>query len=133
MPELNDLDDLVAYAQGQVERIQRMQDELGTASAEATSRGGYVRARTGAGGALLDLRIEPAARQLSTHELAAEVTDAVGAAQARYAELADTIMAPVLGLRPSEESVAALEGGMSRLDALADDLDRLARRYDAGR
>jgi hypothetical protein len=56
------------------------------------------------------------------------VTAAVTAAQREYAGRADEIMAPVLGARPSEESVNALQAGMNRLDELADDLDRPARR-----
>jgi hypothetical protein len=52
----------------------------------------------------------------------------VTAAQREFAARADEIMAPVLGLRPSEESLDALEAGVSRLDGLVEDLDRLARR-----
>jgi hypothetical protein len=74
------------------------------------------------------LRIDPAGLRLPATDLEAEVTAAVSAAQRQFAERADEIMAPVLGMRPSEQSVDALEAGMNRLDALGDDLERLARR-----
>jgi DNA-binding protein YbaB len=130
MVEIGGLGELVAYAQEQVERVERMRTELADASAEAWSPGRFVFARTGAGGALLELRIDPAVRRLPTDELTAEVSAAITAAQRKMAERADAIMAPVLGTRPSERSLADLEAGMGQLEALADDLDRLAARRD---
>jgi DNA-binding protein YbaB len=127
--DIEGLADLARYAQQQVERIERMQAELAEQAAEGVSSRGYVRARTGPGGALLDLSIDPLAQRLSNEELVAEVRDAVTMAQRRFAEIADQIMAPVLGMRPSEQSAATFEQGMQRLDALGDDLNRLARRH----
>lgn len=129
MDDFDSLADLARYAQWQVDRIEQMQAELAEQSGEGVSDRGYVRARTGPGGALLDLSIDPAAQRLSNEELVAEIRGAVSAAQRRFTELADEIMAPVLGMRPSEQSSAAFERGLSRLDALSDDLDRLGRRY----
>jgi hypothetical protein len=111
-----------------VERIQRMQTDLEGQFGIAQSPRRFVRARTGPGGVLQELRIDPGALRLTADAEAAEVTAAVTAAQREYAERADEIMAPILGLRPSEESVDTLQAGMNRLDELADDLDRLARR-----
>ncbi|SDZ36607.1 Conserved DNA-binding protein YbaB [Micromonospora pattaloongensis] len=128
MSELRDLSDLADYAHRQIERIQRMQQDIAAEYGEGRSPRGLVRARTGPGGALLQLRIDPAGLRLTADELEAEVTAAVTAAQQQFAARADEIMAPVLGLRPSEQAVNELEAGMNRLDALGDDLERLARR-----
>ncbi|GAA1802471.1 YbaB/EbfC family nucleoid-associated protein [Planosporangium flavigriseum] len=76
-----------------------MQADLAEATACGASRSGRVRARTGPGGGVLGLHIEPAAMGLSPEELAAEVTEAISAAQHAYGVLADKIMAPVLGFR----------------------------------
>jgi DNA-binding protein YbaB len=94
-----DLDALAANAQRQVERIARMQAGLAEATAAGASRSGRVRARTGPGGGVLGLHIEPAAMRLSPEELATEITEAITAAQRSYGMLADEIMAPVLGIR----------------------------------
>lgn len=128
MPDIRNLDELAEYAQRQVERIQHMQQDLAEQVGAGRSPRGLVRARTGPGGELKELRIDPDALRLPADEVAAEVTAAVTAAQREFAARADEIMAPVLGLRPSQESLDALEAGVSRLDALADDLDRVARR-----
>jgi DNA-binding protein YbaB len=128
VPDIRNLEELAEYAYQQVERIQRMQEDLEGQFGTAESPRGFVRARTGPGGTVQDLRIDPSALRLPADELSAEVTAAINAAQQEYAKRADDIMAPVLKLRPSEGSVDALDAGMSRLDALADDLDRLSRR-----
>jgi DNA-binding protein YbaB len=125
MTEIRNLEGLAEYAHEQIERIERMQRDLAQYAGEGTSPGGHVYARTGPGGALLDLRVEPSALRLSADEVADEVRAAIGTAQQEYARRADDIMAPVLGLRPSEQAVDALEQGMSRLDALTADLERL--------
>lgn len=127
MADIRNLADLADYAQQQIARIQRMQQDLAEQFGEGQSPRGLVVARTGPGGVLLDLQIDPNARRLTTEELAAEVKAAVTAAQREFAARADEIMAPVLGMRPSEQSVNELEAGMSRLDALADDVARLAQ------
>lgn len=129
MADIRSLGELADYAQEQIERIQRMQQDLADQVGEAESPRGLVLARTGAGGMLVDLRIDPNARRLSSEELAAEVVAAVTAAQRDFAARADEIMAPVLGMRPSEQSVNELESGMSRLEALTDDVARLAREH----
>lgn len=128
MADLRNLADLADYAHRQIERIQRMQREIESEYGEGRSPRGFVRARTGPGGALQELRIDPSALRLSADELAAEVTAAVTAAQREFAARADEIMAPVLGMRPSEQTADALDAGMRRLDELGADLDRLARR-----
>jgi hypothetical protein len=89
-----------------------------------------VRARTGPGGKLLGLRIDPEALRLSAEQVTAEVAAAISAAQKDYARHADEIMAPVLGMRPSEQSVADIERGLGQLDVLAEDMERLARNHD---
>jgi DNA-binding protein YbaB len=130
VPEIRGIEELADYAYRQVERIQRMQDDLAGQYGTGESPRRFVRARTGPGGGLQELRIDPGALRLTAEEVAAEVTAAVTEAQREYAKRADEIMAPVLGMRPSEQSLEALEAGMGRLDRLADDLDRLARRTD---
>jgi DNA-binding protein YbaB len=94
-----DLNALAEHAQRQVDRIAHMQADLAEATATAASHSGRVSARTGPGGAVLGLRIEPTAMRLSPEELAAEVTEAITSAQRSYGSLADEIMAPVLGIR----------------------------------
>jgi DNA-binding protein YbaB len=125
--EIRNLDDLAAYAQDQVERITRMQQQLAEYEGEGESPGRLVRARTGPGGRLVDLRLDPDVLRMSPEGAAGEITAAVTAAQRDYASRADDIMAPVLAMRPSEETADLLDRGMRRLDALTDDLERLAR------
>jgi hypothetical protein len=108
--EIRNLDDLAEYG------------PLG-----ATSPRGYVRAQTGPGGQLTDLRIDPAGLRLTAEELEAEVVTAITAAQNQYAA---EVAAPVLGVHPSEQTMAQLEDGMAKLDALAAELDRIARQRD---
>jgi hypothetical protein len=116
--EIRNFADLAEYA-----------DETGTGE----SPRGYVRARTGPGGQLKDLRIDPNALRLTAEELEAEVATAITAAQNEYAKRADDIVAPVLGKRPSEQALAQLEEGMTKLDELAANLDRIARDRDLTR
>lgn len=127
MTEIRSLEDLAEYAEQQIRRLGQMQAELAGQTGTGESPRGYVRARTGPGGLLKELRIDPTALRLSSEELEAEVTAAVTAAQRQYTERADDIMAPVLGMRPSEQALGELEEGMTKLDSLAADLDRLAR------
>lgn len=129
MPEIRSLEDLAADAHQQLERVQRMQADLAAQSGTGESPRRFVRARTGPGGTVQELRIDPGAGELPMEDLAAEVVAAIGAAQQAYAQSADEIIAPVLDLRPSEQAADALEAGVRRLDALAGDLDRLARRH----
>src|SRR5689334_12170763 len=82
------LTELAAYAQEQVERLTRMQQDLAACIGEGESPGGLVSARTGPGGRLLDLRLNPDAMRLSTQDAAAEITAAVLAAQTDYASRA---------------------------------------------
>jgi hypothetical protein len=130
VPEIRNLTDLAAYAQDQVERITRMQQDLAAATGEGESPRRLARARTGPGGRLLDLRLSEDAMRLPAEDAAAEVAAAIVAAQTDYARRADDIMQPVLALRPSEDAAAegALDQGMRRLDELTADLERLARR-----
>lgn len=128
MTHIRSLDDLAEYAHDQVQRITRMQQQLNDYVGEAGSPRRYVQARTGPGGRLLDLHIAPEALRLPADDLTAEITHAITAAQADYASRADDIMQPVLAMRPSEQSIDALDHGMQRLDALTADLERLAQR-----
>ena len=59
MPDIHNLDELAEYAQRQVERIQRMHRDLAEQVGEGRSPRGMVRARTGPGGELKELRIDP--------------------------------------------------------------------------
>jgi DNA-binding protein YbaB len=126
--DFRDVGELVEYAQRQVERLTQIQTDLASRYAEARSPRGLVHARTGQGGTLRELHIEPAALRLTPDELAAEVTAAITQAQREYAESADEILAPLLAHRPGAESTANVEARMSRLEAIADDLERIARR-----
>jgi DNA-binding protein YbaB len=127
--EIRTLTDLAAYAQEQIERLTRMQHDLASRFGEGESAGGPVSARTGPGHRFLDLRLDPEAMQLSSEDTAA-VTAAVTAARRDFAARADDILEPVLALRPSEQSADTLDRGMRRLDELAADLERVARRHD---
>ncbi|HEV7900168.1 MAG TPA: YbaB/EbfC family nucleoid-associated protein [Planosporangium sp.] len=109
-----ELTELADYAHRQVERIERMQADLDEASAEAESRSGRVRARTGPGGAVLDLRIEPVAMAVSPEELAAEVIEAITSAQRAYGVIADEIMAPVLEIGPYDANAPVVEDDRRR-------------------
>jgi hypothetical protein len=128
MTEIRDLGDLAEYAHDQIERITRMQRELADYVGEGESPQRLAKARTGPGGSLRDLRLTPGILRLSPEDAAAEITAAITAAQRDYAGRADEIMSPVLAMRPSEQSTDALELGMSRLDELTVDLERLAQR-----
>jgi DNA-binding protein YbaB len=133
VPEIRGLEDLAEYAEQQIRQLGRMQADLAAQAGQGESPRGYVRARTGPGGLLQELRIDPTGLRLSAEELEAEVTAAITAAQRQYTERADDIMAPVLGMRPSEQALAQLEEGVAKLDELAADLDRVARERGLGR
>jgi DNA-binding protein YbaB len=130
--EIRNFEDLAEYAEQQVRQLGKMQADLAEHAGTGESPRRYVRARTGPGGLLQELRIDPNALRLSAEELEAEVTAAVTAAQRAYTERADDIMAPVLGMRPSDHALDQLEEGMAKLDALAADLDRIARKRGLG-
>lgn len=127
MADLHSLEGIAEYAQQQIEKIERMQRDLADRFGEGRSREGLVTAKTGVAGGLRDLRIEPSALRLSVEELAAEVMSAITAAQADYARVADDVMAPILGMRPSEDTAAGFESRLSKLEAIEHDIDRLAR------
>jgi DNA-binding protein YbaB len=127
MSEIHSVGGLAEYAHQQIERIERMQRELAEQTGAGTSPRGLVKALTGPSGMLRDLEIGAEAMRLSPAELAAEIKSAITAAQADYGTKADDIMAPILGVRPSQDAQDALEAGISRLDELSADLDRIAR------
>jgi DNA-binding protein YbaB len=127
MAEIHSVEGLAEYAHQQIERIERMQQLLTAQTGTGTSRQGLVTASTGPSGMLRDLEINPDAMRLSPAELTAEIKSAITAAQSDYATKADDIMGPILGVRPSQDAQEALEAGMSRLDELSADLDRIAR------
>ncbi|SCL39836.1 Conserved DNA-binding protein YbaB [Micromonospora pallida] len=131
MADIRNLTDLAYYAQQQIEQIQRMQQDLAEQYGEGVSPSGLVAARTGPGGLLVDLRLDPNARRLPTEELAEEIVAAVTTAQREFAARADEIMAPLLAMRPSEQTVTELEAGMSRLEELSDTVARLARERES--
>jgi DNA-binding protein YbaB len=126
MTEIRNLTDLAEYAQDQIDRITRMQQQLNDYVGEGESPRRLVHARTGPGGRLLDLKLSPDTLRLSAEGAAEEITAAIAAAQRDYAGRADDIMAPVLALRPSEQTADVLDRGMQRLDELTADLERLA-------
>jgi hypothetical protein len=128
VPEIQNLTDLAAYAQDQVERIARMQQDLAEVVGEGESPRRLARARTGPGGRLLDLHLSPDAMRLPAEDAAAEIAAAILAAQTDFAGRADDIIQPVLAMRPSEQATDALDQGMRRLDELTADLERLGRR-----
>jgi hypothetical protein len=128
MTEIRNLNDLAEYAHAQLQRLEQMHRDLAEYVGQAHSPRGHVHARTGPGGALLDLHIEPGALRLTADDLAAEIKAAVTAAQHDYTRRADDIMAPILAMRPSEQAAATIEQGISRLDTLTTDLERLAQR-----
>lgn len=127
MAEIHSIEGLAEYAHQQIERIERMQQELAAQTGTGTSSQGLVKASTGPSGILRDLEINPDALRLTPAELTDEIKSAIMAAQKDYAVKADDIMGPILGVRPSEDSQQALDAGLSRLDELSADLDRLAR------
>ncbi|MCO8269360.1 YbaB/EbfC family nucleoid-associated protein [Actinoplanes sp. TRM 88003] len=127
MPQFHDFHDLAAYAQEQLDRVGRMQADMATAAGEGVSPQRYARARTGPGGNVLELRLDPDARSLPLDDLTAEIVAAISAAQADYATQTENIMAPLLESRPTGDTI---DDGIRRLDALTDDLDRLMRRPD---
>lgn len=130
MTDLHSLEGIAEYAQQQIEKIERMQRDLADRVGEGRSRDGLVTAKTGIAGGMRELRIEPAALRLSVEELSAEVMSAITAAQADYARGADDVMAPILGMRPSEDATAAFESRLSKLEAIEQDVERLARSRD---
>jgi DNA-binding protein YbaB len=130
LTEIRNLAQLAEYANEQIQRIAKMQSDLAGSAGRGQGPRGMVRARTGPGGKLLGLRIDPEALRLSAEQVTAEVAAAISAAQKDYSRHADEIMAPVLGMRPSEQSVADIERGLGQLDVLAEDMERLARNHD---
>nr|WP_221373868.1 YbaB/EbfC family nucleoid-associated protein [Actinoplanes polyasparticus] len=127
MPQFHDFTDLAAYAQEQLDRVSRMQADMAAAAGEGMSPQRYARARTGPGGKVLELRLDPDAAGLPLDDLTDEIVAAISAAQADYATQTDAIMAPILESRPTGDTI---DDGIRRLDALTDDLDRLMRRPD---
>jgi DNA-binding protein YbaB len=126
--EIRNLTDLAEYAQEQIERISRMQQDIAQYAGEGVSPERLVRAKTGPGGQLLDLHLDPAVMELHPRELTTEITAAITAAQRDYAERTNAIMEPVLGARPSERDDDQIEEGIRKLDALTENLERLMSR-----
>jgi DNA-binding protein YbaB len=129
MSEIHSVEGLAEYAHQQIERIERMQRELAEQNGYGTSQRGLVKARTGPSGILRDLDIDAEAMRMSPAELALEIKSAITAAQADYGTKADDIMGPILGVRPSQDAQEAIEAGMSRLDELSANLDKVARQH----
>jgi DNA-binding protein YbaB len=127
--ELSNLDAVAGYALRQVEMLHQMQERMGELTGEGRSADGYVVVRTGAGGRILDLRIDEAALRSGTARLSADVTAAVSAAQEAYARQADDLMADEMGVRPSDPDTS-FDRGMARLDELTDQLEDLTRRLE---
>lgn len=127
VPQIRSMDQLVDYAASQVQRIQQMQDGLGALEGHGSSTSGRVQARTGPGGLLQDLRLDPTAMTLSATQLTAELREAISGAQQDYAAQAEAVMQPVLGAAPSAQQRDDLDSGLDRLDGLIEDLERVAR------
>lgn len=130
MTEIRNLTDLAEYAQDQIERITRMQQEMADYVGEGTSPERLVKARTGPGGQLVDLRLEPDVLRLHPEEAAAEIAAAISTAQRDYADRTNAIMEPVLAARPSQHNADDFDEGIRRLDALTENLERLMSRRD---
>jgi len=129
MAGLNNLDDLAHYALDQVDRLRRAQERLEHSTGEGRSQDGLVLARTGAGGQLLELRIDESALRGGADRLSASITAAVTAAQAAYNQQADDIMGGEMGMRPSEAG-SEYDRGLARIDELTDQLEDLTRRME---
>lgn len=127
--ELSNLDGLAGYALQQVEKLRQMQERMGELTGEGRSPDGLVVARTGAGGRILDLRIDEAALRSGPASVSDAVTAAVSAAQEAYARQADDLMADGIGVRPSDPD-PSFDRGMARLDELTDQLEDLTRRLE---
>jgi DNA-binding protein YbaB len=127
--EVSNLDGLAGYAMQQVEKLRQMQERMGELTGEGRSSDGLVVARTGAGGRILELRIDETALRSGAVRLSADVTAAVSAAQAAYAGQADDLMADEMGVRPSDPN-PSFDRGMARLDELTDQLEDLTRRLE---
>lgn len=127
MSELSNLDGLAGYAMQQVEKLRTMQERMAELTGEGRSPDGLVVVRTGAGGRILDLRIDEAALRTGAARLSGSVTAAVSAAQQAYATQADDLMADEMGVRPSDPD-PSFERGLARLDELTDQLEDLTRR-----
>ena len=104
MGELSNLDGLAGYAMQQVEKLRQMQERMGELTGEGRSADGLVVARTGAGGRILDLRVDETVLRSGAARVSADVTAAVTAAQQAYARPADDMMAGEMGVRPSERT-----------------------------
>jgi hypothetical protein len=74
MTEIRSLTDLAEYAQDQIDRITRMQQQLNDYVGEGESPRCLVHARTGPGGRVLDLRLSPDTLRLSPEGTAEEIT-----------------------------------------------------------
>lgn len=129
MGELSNLDGLAGYAMQQVEKLRQMQERMGELTGEGRSADGLVVARTGAGGRILELRIDETALRSGSARISADVTAAVSAAQEAYARQADDLMADEMGVRPSDPD-SSFERGIARIDELTDQLEDMTRRLE---
>jgi DNA-binding protein YbaB len=127
--ELSNLDGLAGYAMQQVEKLRRMQEQMGELTGEGRSADGLVVARTGAGGRILDLRVDETVLRSGAARVSADVTAAVTAAQQAYARQADDLMAGEMGVRPSDPD-PSFDRGVARIDELTDQLEDLTRRLE---
>lgn len=126
MDEVKNLDDLATYAMHQVERLRVLQARLAELSCEGRSPDGLIVARTGAGGSLLDLRLDPRALVGGPERLGRSVRSAVTAAQNAYAQEAARLMATELPAPGGE----AYEQGVARIDELTERVNEMVRRLD---
>ncbi|WP_211240874.1 YbaB/EbfC family nucleoid-associated protein [Hamadaea tsunoensis] len=123
---MKNLDDLAAYALHQVERLRALQARLADLSCEGRSPDGLVVARTGAGGRVLDLRLDPRALGGGAERLGRSVRSAITAAQNAYAQEAGKLMATELPPPGDEE----YERGVARIDELTERLNEMTRRLE---
>lgn len=127
MSGLSNLDGLAGYALQQVEKLRQMQERMGELTGEGRTPDGLVVARTGAGGRILDLRVDEEVLRSGAAAVSDAVKTAVSAAQEAYARQADDLMADGMGVRPSDPD-PSFDRGMARLDELTDQLEDMTRR-----
>ncbi|MEU0480969.1 YbaB/EbfC family nucleoid-associated protein [Streptosporangium sp. NPDC006013] len=128
-----DLDRLVEDAEQVRYRAEVARRELDEVTGEGESANGRVRARTGAAGLLLEVRLDPRVMEMGSQDLAEEVTLAVRRAQQDGDYKREQVLRDVLG--PSGLSTEELTDPFKEIsDAFGRSMDeREARVRDVGR
>lgn len=116
-----------------------LQRELAGMTGRATSQRGYVVAAIGSDGRLASVDISPQAGRLSTHDLEAEVVDAVRAAQDDFASQVRAavengeLTAGFATTKDPNEALESVRRAQSRVEEQASrvlgDIDRIRERF----